>query len=223
MAGSTELVSPDAVTVELTAHRRSTEQFRIPTAPAGVVETRIESADLDRHLANVYRAQVIERAKHKRRMAVALLLAVVSIAGLTVWGLRRQPRLEVAQNAPLGSAPNPNVPTIDEPDSNQIATISIPDIETGASVTAVPPRRAERPKAANNFAGPTVPVALKVDTTALYQRAVNIVSGRDVKKLKRAELLQALQYFQNVKSGPNQPEANRQAERLGREFDRRTF
>ncbi|MEO7509435.1 MAG: zinc ribbon domain-containing protein, partial [Pyrinomonadaceae bacterium] len=81
LASSTELVSPDAVTVDLTAHQRSTEQFRLPTAPVAVAETRIESADLDRHLANVYRAQVIERAQHKRRMAVALLLAAVSIVG----------------------------------------------------------------------------------------------------------------------------------------------
>lgn len=220
------MVSPDAVTVELTAHQRSTEQFRLPTASVAVAETRVESADLDRHLANVYRAKVIERAKHKRRMAVALLLAVVSLGGLTVWGLRRHPKYEVAQSPLVASAPARIDPTIDSPDLDEIGSIPLPEIETGASITAVRPRRVERSKAANNFTGPSspaVPVAPKVDTTALYQRALNIVSGRDVKKLKRAELLQALQYFQNVKSGPHAADANRQAERLGREFDRRTF
>jgi hypothetical protein len=61
------------------------------------------------------------------------------------------------------------------------------------------------------------------DSDALYQRASNIVRGRDVKKLSRIELLQALQFYQNVKQGLNRESAAREADRLGREFDRRTW
>lgn len=53
-----------------------------------------------------------------------------------------------------------------------------------------------------------------------YFQAVNIVNGRDPRSLPRAELLRALQLFQNVKSGPHAAEARRQATRLGRQLDR---
>jgi tetratricopeptide (TPR) repeat protein len=54
-----------------------------------------------------------------------------------------------------------------------------------------------------------------------YTQALNIVQGRDVKSLQRAELLRALQLFQNVKGGPHADEARKYADRLGKEYDRR--
>ncbi len=55
----------------------------------------------------------------------------------------------------------------------------------------------------------------------LYFEALNIVQGRDVKTLQRAELLRAMQLFQNVKSGPHSSDAKKQEKRLGKEYDRR--
>lgn len=54
-----------------------------------------------------------------------------------------------------------------------------------------------------------------------YTEALNIVQGHDVKSLPRAELLRALQFFQNVKSGPHAGDARKYADRLGKEYDRR--
>jgi tetratricopeptide (TPR) repeat protein len=54
-----------------------------------------------------------------------------------------------------------------------------------------------------------------------YREALNIVQGRDVKSLQRAELLRALQLFQNVRDGAHSSDAKRYVERLGKEYDRR--
>ncbi|MBV9209899.1 MAG: tetratricopeptide repeat protein [Acidobacteria bacterium] len=54
-----------------------------------------------------------------------------------------------------------------------------------------------------------------------YAQALNIVQGRDVKTLQRAELLRALQLFQNVKGGSHAGDARKYADRLGKEYDRR--
>jgi hypothetical protein len=62
--------------------------------------------------------------------------------------------------------------------------------------------------------------ATQVKSDTFYFQAVNIVNGRDPRQLKRAELLYALQLFQNVRSGPNVTEARRQAARLVKELDR---
>ncbi|MBV9960513.1 MAG: tetratricopeptide repeat protein [Acidobacteria bacterium] len=59
------------------------------------------------------------------------------------------------------------------------------------------------------------------DRERYYAQALNIVQGRDVKSLQRAELLRALQLFQNVKGGPHADEARKYADRLGKEYDRR--
>jgi tetratricopeptide (TPR) repeat protein len=55
----------------------------------------------------------------------------------------------------------------------------------------------------------------------IYQEAVNIVQGRDVKTIHRAELLRAYQLFQNVKSGPHSGDARKYEKLLGKEYDRR--
>lgn len=62
--------------------------------------------------------------------------------------------------------------------------------------------------------------ASQATSDSFYFQAVNIVNGREPRILTSAELLRALQLFQNVKSGAHVAEARRQAERLGRELDR---
>ena len=81
-----------------------------------------------------------------------------------------------------------------------------------AQATPTPP-----PAAPTNTNGTTTAQA---DSEVFYFQAVNIVDGRDPRTISRAELLRALQLFQNVKSGPHAGEAKRQAERLGKELDR---
>ncbi|HEY0384611.1 MAG TPA: zinc-ribbon domain-containing protein [Pyrinomonadaceae bacterium] len=63
--------------------------------------------------------------------------------------------------------------------------------------------------------------AAQTGSEEFYFQAVNLVNGRDPRSLQRAELVRALQLFLNVKSGPHLGEAARQADRLGRELDRR--
>jgi tetratricopeptide (TPR) repeat protein len=61
----------------------------------------------------------------------------------------------------------------------------------------------------------------QADADAYYFKAMNIVNGRDPKKLSDGELTAALNYFLRVQSGAHNLEASRYAERLGREYDRR--
>ncbi|HEX8846101.1 MAG TPA: tetratricopeptide repeat protein [Pyrinomonadaceae bacterium] len=64
--------------------------------------------------------------------------------------------------------------------------------------------------------------ATQVDYDAYYFQAVNIVNGRDPKKIERAELLRALALFQQAAlGGTHRAEAQRAADRLGKEYDRR--
>jgi tetratricopeptide (TPR) repeat protein len=56
---------------------------------------------------------------------------------------------------------------------------------------------------------------------AYYDRGLNIIRGRDLKSIPRAELLQALEYFQRAQSGTRRIEATRYIQQLGREYDRR--
>jgi hypothetical protein len=50
---------------------------------------------------------------------------------------------------------------------------------------------------------------------------LNIVNGRDPKKLSDGELTAALNYFLRAQGGTHGAEARRYADRLGREYDRR--
>jgi len=62
----------------------------------------------------------------------------------------------------------------------------------------------------------------RVDYDAYYFQAVNIVNGRDPKIIERAELLHALALFQKAAlGGSHRGEAQRYADRLGKEYDRR--
>ncbi|MDT4898112.1 MAG: Tetratricopeptide repeat [Acidobacteriota bacterium] len=59
------------------------------------------------------------------------------------------------------------------------------------------------------------------DADAYYFKALNIVNGRDPKKLSDGELTAALNYFLRAQNGTHGTEARRNADRLGREYDRR--
>lgn len=59
------------------------------------------------------------------------------------------------------------------------------------------------------------------DADSYYFKAMNIVNGRDPKKLSDGELTAALNYFLRAQNGTHGAEARRYAERLGREYDRR--
>jgi tetratricopeptide (TPR) repeat protein len=64
----------------------------------------------------------------------------------------------------------------------------------------------------------------QTDPDAYYFQALSVVNGREPKNLPRPELLRALQLFQNAASargGAHREQAQKYAERLGREFDRR--
>ncbi|HYO62845.1 MAG TPA: tetratricopeptide repeat protein, partial [Pyrinomonadaceae bacterium] len=64
--------------------------------------------------------------------------------------------------------------------------------------------------------------AAKGNTDAYYYLGLAIVQGRDPGSLQRAELVMALQYFQNARRGGRfRAESQRYEDQLGREFDRR--
>jgi tetratricopeptide (TPR) repeat protein len=80
-----------------------------------------------------------------------------------------------------------------------------------------PPMRAVTPTATTVGNG-----ASRVDYDAYYFQALAVVNGRDLKKIERAELLHALYLFQSAAlGGKHQAEAQRYADRLGKEYDRR--
>ncbi|HKQ53648.1 MAG TPA: hypothetical protein VJT74_14835, partial [Pyrinomonadaceae bacterium] len=62
----------------------------------------------------------------------------------------------------------------------------------------------------------------RVDYDSYYFQAVSIVNGREPKQIERAELLRALALFQKAAfGGAHRIEAQRYADRLGKEYDRR--
>jgi tetratricopeptide (TPR) repeat protein len=64
----------------------------------------------------------------------------------------------------------------------------------------------------------------ETDPDAYYFQAISIINGREPKNLPRPELLRALQLLQNAanaRGGAHREQAQKYAERLGREFDRR--
>lgn len=84
-----------------------------------------------------------------------------------------------------------------------------PSASPKPSVAAVP-----TPAPANNEP--------QVDFDSYYFQALNIVNGRDPKKIERADLLRALGLFQRAaQGGTHRLEAQRHVDRLGKEYDRR--
>lgn len=70
----------------------------------------------------------------------------------------------------------------------------------------------------------SAPAPAQGDADTYYFQALGILNGREPKSLPRAELLRALQLFQNAataKGGAHHEQARKYAEQLGREFDRR--
>lgn len=98
------------------------------------------------------------------------------------------------------------------------------DTRTVAAAPSPPP-----PVVAMSSPAPTPHVAtregdrtVRNDADVYYDRAVRIVGGRDPSQLQRAELVQALEYFQRAsQSGTHRAQAAAYADRLGREYDRR--
>ena len=90
---------------------------------------------------------------------------------------------------------------------------------TPVAQTQPTPASSPASTAANANNGATTK-ATEGSSDAFYFQAVNIVNGREPRSLKRAELLRALQLFQNVTSGAHVAEARKQAVRLSRELDR---
>ncbi|MBD0326415.1 MAG: hypothetical protein ICV68_08285 [Pyrinomonadaceae bacterium] len=88
-----------------------------------------------------------------------------------------------------------------------------------ATPAQTPPPQPTKPATPNSNNSGT-PSAQSASSDAFYFQAVNLVNGRAPRSMPRAELLRALQLFQNVKSGPHAAEARRQAAHLGRELDR---
>jgi tetratricopeptide (TPR) repeat protein len=83
-----------------------------------------------------------------------------------------------------------------------------------ATTTASPtPLVSATPAIASNTAQP--------DADAYYFKAVSLVNGREPKKLPDGALTAARNYFRRAKGGAHSAEASRNAERLGREYDRR--
>ncbi|HKC65404.1 MAG TPA: tetratricopeptide repeat protein [Pyrinomonadaceae bacterium] len=61
-----------------------------------------------------------------------------------------------------------------------------------------------------------------IDYDSYYFQAMNVVNGREPKQMERAELLRALALFQRAAlGGTHRAEAQRYAERLGKEYDKR--
>ena len=89
-------------------------------------------------------------------------------------------------------------------------------VPTPSPAAQAQPTPAPSPAGSNNSSTTTPPAT----SDAFYFQAVNIVNGREPRSLKRAELLRALQLFQNVTSGPHVAEARKQSARLSRELDR---
>jgi tetratricopeptide (TPR) repeat protein len=110
--------------------------------------------------------------------------------------------------------------------SREANTAGQPPQQPQRETEVVLPTPQPTPLARATVAPTAAPVAAngagKVDYDAYYFQALNVVNGRDPKKIERAELLHALYLFQRAAlGGAHQAEAQRYADRLGKEYDRR--
>lgn len=100
------------------------------------------------------------------------------------------------------------------PNSNSQSTLPQPTPSTQPTpAPTVQPTPQPTPKASDNSA--------QLNPDAYYDLGLKIVGRSDLKSLPRAELLQALEYFQRAQSGTHRAEATRYVQQLGREYDRR--
>jgi outer membrane biosynthesis protein TonB len=137
--------------------------------------------------------------------------------------------LETQQTTEPKPKPSASVePTRDarpRPEQTRPTEATLPDAATPKPTPTASPTLAQTTPTQTPVSQPTGGSSNKetvneASSDVFFFQAVNLVNGRDPHQLKRAELLRALQLFQNVKSGPNLAEARRQAARLGKELDR---
>lgn len=123
-------------------------------------------------------------------------------------------RQHLAELGPPAGASNTERPR-DVGDNNRAEQQAGTTTEIAATTASPTPLASTTPVAAN---GTTLS---DTEADALYFKALNMVNGRDPKKLTDGELTAAYNYFSRVQRGAHVAEAKRNADRLGREYDRR--
>jgi tetratricopeptide (TPR) repeat protein len=126
-----------------------------------------------------------------------------------IWQAARQRLAELGP--PASATGNTERPRDDNNRAGQQA--GTPGDEVTAPAATPTPMTSATPAIAGTAAQP--------DADAYYFKALNIVNGRDPKKLSDGELTAALNYFLRAQGGTHGAEARRNADRLGREYDRR--
>jgi hypothetical protein len=91
--------------------------------------------------------------------------------------------------------------------------VNAPKVSEQSASVSPTPRATPTPAMTTN--------AAQIDADAFYFKGLNMVNGRDPKSLNDGELNAALNYFLRAQAGTHSAEAKRNAERLGKEFDRR--
>ncbi|HEY0376333.1 MAG TPA: tetratricopeptide repeat protein [Pyrinomonadaceae bacterium] len=164
-------------------------------------------------------ADALRLAGHAEE-ARAVYQKLSSVMGAQAVGQTARQRL-----AELGPAPSPAPPAVAGNAGQQRAPAQEKTEQVIPEVELPPPASLPTPLAAATPVATTVgaPNAeTRVDYDSYYFQAVNIVNGRDPKQIARAELLHALALFQKAAlGGTHRGEAQRYADRLGKEYDRR--
>lgn len=134
-------------------------------------------------------------SKAKRQLAQLPLLPSANVNANTQ-ASPRDPRLDQTENRNTDAPPQPtpSAPATPAPSAQPVPTPPAQTNDNRAPVT---------------------------NADAYYDQGLNIIRGRDLKTLPRAELLQALEFFQRAQSGTRRAEAARYIQLLGREYDRR--
>jgi tetratricopeptide (TPR) repeat protein len=134
----------------------------------------------------------------KRQLAQLPLSSSVNANANAPEDAPRDPRSDQTENSNAQAPPPQPTPS---------TTLPTPQPSAQPTPPAPPPANANR-----------APVT---EADSYYDRGLSIIRGRDLKSLPRAELLQALEYFQRAQSGTRRIEATRYIQQLGREYDRR--
>jgi tetratricopeptide (TPR) repeat protein len=121
-------------------------------------------------------------------------------------------RQHLAELGPAAAAAVVN-PERQRDDDNRAGQLPAANEVAATAPTPTPPPARATPSPASSPA--------QTDADSYYFKAMNIVNGRDPKKLSDGELAAALNYFLRAQNGTHGAEARRYAERLGREYDRR--
>jgi tetratricopeptide (TPR) repeat protein len=133
---------------------------------------------------------------------------ISSSASQTVAKSAREHLAELGPPAPSVSTEHPRDIRADQERESNAATQS-------PTPTPTPLARVTPTPAIGNGAN-------QVDFDSYYFQALNVVNGRDPKKIERADLLRALGLFQRAAlGGAHRLEAQRYVDRLGKEYDRR--